>query len=99
MMDMDAFVEDLLVPHRRGPLLIRPGGAGRTDLAGLIAGHASTLEDRLVEHGALLFRGFDVRDAADFERACAAVSPHALDYTYRSTPRTALGGGVFTTTE
>lgn len=96
---MEAFKEDLLVADRRGPLLIRPGGAGRTDLAALVAGHASAIEERLVEHGALVFRGFDVREAADFERACAAVSPQALDYTYRSTPRTALGGGVFTTTE
>src|SRR5262249_5698532 len=35
----------------------------------------------------------------DFERVGEALSPQKLDYTYRSTPRSSVGKGVFTTTE
>jgi len=61
--------------------------------------YAQSLESVLVEHGAVLFRGFGVSGesvlAALFERLWAPPLP----YIYRSTPRTDLGKGVYTATE
>ncbi len=82
----------------RAPLVIEPSMAER-DLDELVAVHRTALDERLLEHGALLFRGFRVSSVEDFERFSTAVSPRKLDYTYRSTPRSSVGKGVFTATE
>ncbi|MCF7223314.1 TauD/TfdA family dioxygenase [Marilutibacter chinensis] len=94
---MSDFNQRLLIPGQRGPLTFEP--EGERDLAAFVSAHSAHIEASLLEHGALLFRGFDVASVEDFERAGAAISPNALEYTYRSTPRTSLGKGVFTTTE
>src|SRR6185503_5107986 len=50
--------------------------------------------------GAVLLRGFAVGAAAGFRAFVDAVSRQgALEYQYQSTPRTAVGGGVYTATE
>jgi alpha-ketoglutarate-dependent taurine dioxygenase len=53
----------------------------------------------LLEHGAILFRGFHVRSTADYQAVIEALGEAPMDYTYRSTPRTDLGKAVFTATE
>lgn len=53
----------------------------------------------LHEHGAVLLRGFDVRDAAGFRAVAGTATPGLLDYTYRSTPRKKAEPGVYTSTE
>lgn len=95
---MPDFKETALLPGNRGPQLFQPLAEG-VDLAQFVETHAKMLDERLLEHGALLFRGFDVGSIEAFERFSASVSPNALEYTYRSTPRTSIGKGVFTTTE
>jgi alpha-ketoglutarate-dependent taurine dioxygenase len=49
--------------------------------------------------GAVLLRGFDVKDENQFKLFVKAFSGGALDYLYRSSPRTHLGDGVYTATE
>jgi alpha-ketoglutarate-dependent taurine dioxygenase len=82
----------------RSPVLIEPG-TSRLPVLEFLQNHAGTIKEQLLEHGAILFRGFPVCSVADFESFVGAVSPQRLDYVYGSTPRTALGNRIFTATE
>jgi alpha-ketoglutarate-dependent taurine dioxygenase len=53
----------------------------------------------LAEHGAVLLRGFEVGGLEPFSRLIHVLGGEPEEYTYRSTPRTELGGGVYTSTE
>lgn len=87
-----------LTPGRRLPLLARPTRPGaQLDL--WMRDNRRHVESSLLRHGGILFRGFDLSDARAFERVVGSVSGEALDYVYRSTPRTALGNKIFTATE
>jgi alpha-ketoglutarate-dependent taurine dioxygenase len=80
------------------PLLVAPTHAN-PDLSAVLAEHAVEIKDELLEHGALLFRGFAVDSVEKFSAVADQVGNARLNYTYRSTPRTSLGAGVFTATE
>lgn len=54
---------------------------------------------RLLENGAILFRGFKLSGVAEFEQFMKAISGELLDYTYGSTPRSQVSGKVYTSTE
>jgi alpha-ketoglutarate-dependent taurine dioxygenase len=86
-----------LLPGSRLPLLVRPA-RGSPELAEWAALRRQALEQSLLEHGALLFRGFQVGEST-FARFMEAASRSLLDYVYRSTPRTAMGQKVYTATE
>lgn len=94
---MNAFSESALLPGSRVPRLIKPG-ADR-DLAAFIAAHQTAVEECLLEYGAVLLRGFDVASVEQFERVGDELSSEKLGYMYRSTPRSTVGKGVFSTTE
>jgi len=57
------------------------------------------VEARLLEHGAVLFRGFDLTGSQAFLDFCHAVSPDLLDYTERAAPRSEVQKQVYTSTE
>ena len=59
----------------------------------------SLLEDYLVKHGGILLRNFNINSVSEFNRMVQSFSPVLLDYVYRSTPRTKLGGKIYTATE
>ncbi len=80
----------------RLPLMVAP--VADVDLAAWGTRHASTVDGWLREHGAVLFRGFDVR-FADFAAVAAALAGTALAYRERSSPRTELGAGVYSSTD
>lgn len=69
------------------------------DLATWYALHAAELEQALQLHGALLFRGFDVRDEAGFKDFSSAAIKTQAEYVQGATPRTRLQSGVYTSTE
>jgi alpha-ketoglutarate-dependent taurine dioxygenase len=94
---MSALDEAALLPDSHVPRLIQP--VGDRDLAAFVAERHAAVDQRLLEHGAVLFRGFDVASVGDFERVGEALSPRRLGYLYRSTPRSTVGEGVFTATE
>ena len=82
----------------RLPLLVQP--TGRIEgLADLVRANRAPLEEMLLEHGAILFRGFDIGDAVQFAEVTNAIATERVDYVYRSTPRTAVGNGIFTASE
>ncbi len=82
----------------RQPMLVEAATRIRS-LPAWITAHRRILDDALLEHGGLLFRGFEVDDVADFQACVDALGGGGLDYTYRSTPRTRVANGVFTATE
>lgn len=82
----------------RAPLVLQ-AQAATADLASLVGEYRRELQAKLLEHGAILFRGFAVRDIADFDRFVTATSHDRMSYTYRSTPRTELTGHIYTATE
>jgi len=79
------------------PALVSPGGD--RDLLGLVKKERDNVRRLMREHGALLFRGYDVTTPAKFGDICAALTDELLDYTERSTPRNQVEGKVYTSTE
>ena len=57
------------------------------------------LEDNILKHGGILLRNFNIYSLSEFNRIVQILSPNLLDYVYRSTPRTKLGGKIYTATE
>jgi alpha-ketoglutarate-dependent taurine dioxygenase len=80
------------------PLVIKPAMEG-VSLVDWTRRNLPFIEKNLLDHGAILFRGFKVQTVAEFERLIMTVSAELLDYSYRSTPRTQVSGKIFTSTE
>jgi len=80
------------------PLLIEPAGAGcdPREVFDAIDHCVRTHLDRL---GAILFRGFDFSGDDALHAFVASFGDPLLDYEFGSTPRSALGKGVYTSTE
>ncbi|MEU6075096.1 TauD/TfdA family dioxygenase [Micromonospora sp. NPDC047074] len=78
------------------PVVVESDGRELTEL---IAARRAELRASLVEHGGLLFRGFDVGGVEGFDRAVRALSGEPLVYTERSSPRHAIAGRVYTSTD
>lgn len=59
----------------------------------------TTLDKLLLEYGAILFRGFPVKDPTDFDSFVKAFGGQALEYVGGAAPRTVVVGNVFTANE
>ncbi len=96
--------EDALVrmrpyfPDKSLPLLIEPAMDG-IDLFDWVANNREGIEKKVLEHGALMFRGFNVESIPDFERLIDVVGGGALEYKYRASPRHAVGENIYTSTD
>ena len=77
------------------PLVIRPAVEG-VELVAWARANRRFVEDRLLEHGALLFRGFDVDSAESFESFAAAVCDGDLFNENGEHPRDSVSGKVYT---
>jgi hypothetical protein len=95
---MDGLTIRPLFPTERLPLLVSTSNPS-LDLAQWVRGNQAFVAEKLLSHGAILFRGFPVFTVEAFDDFAVAMSPQALQYVYRSTPRTAISKRVFTTTE
>jgi alpha-ketoglutarate-dependent taurine dioxygenase len=80
------------------PLLMSPAVEG-VHLARWAAQNRPLLEQELQRCGAILFRGFGVEGVEGFEEVARAVSSRLLDYRERSSPRSELARGVYTSTD
>ena len=89
---------DRLTADEPLPMLAEPIEA-RVDLPAWVEANRDALTGRLHQAGAILFRGFEVGTAEDFERIVGAYSPDMLDYYERSTPRHVVSGKVYSSTE
>lgn len=57
------------------------------------------LEELLLTYGAILLRDFELYSVTGFNKVAKIFCNHLFNYQYRSAPRTALGGQIYTTTE
>jgi alpha-ketoglutarate-dependent taurine dioxygenase len=89
---------EYLDAERRFPLVIQPQAAG-LNLATWAESNREYIERQLLKHGAMLFRGFQIESAAQFEEVARAVSGELLDYRERAAPRKEIGSRVYTSTE
>jgi alpha-ketoglutarate-dependent taurine dioxygenase len=92
----------VMEPLRPGvplPLVISPAYPG-LDITEWAQRNREPIDARLLEHGAVLFRDWQLNSVDKFERfAMAAAGEDLMDYSYRSTPRSAVSGKIFTSTE
>jgi len=80
------------------PLMITPTTEA-LELPAWIAQHRDGLRQKLHQHGALLFRGFAAPGIDTFSAAIQAISGEPLRYMERSSPRHAVSGNVYTSTD
>lgn len=80
------------------PLVWEPA-AEDLNLANWARDNRKSILDKLAKHGALLFRGFDVTSASQFAEFVGAISDELIEYGERSSPRTSIGNGVYTSTD
>lgn len=80
------------------PLLLSPAVDG-VNLTHWAANNRDHLERELLRCGAILFRGFKLEGVAGFEEFARAASSGLLDYKERSSPRSELMRGVYTSTD
>lgn len=82
------------------PLLVRPGREGSaTTLAGWLREHPGWVQDHLVRHGAILFRGFEGVDATAFESVARSIDAELKNEYLGTSPRDRLTDYVFTASE
>jgi alpha-ketoglutarate-dependent taurine dioxygenase len=85
------------------PLEIRPKPglttAGPEAFLHLWRTERELLDTQLYRYGALLFRGFEISDQSAFQAVIAQLKERLLDYVDGNSPRTRVGGGVYTSTE
>lgn len=69
-------------------------------LADLALSNKAQIQENLLQHGAILFRGFDVASVAEFENFVSEYSGKPFfNYAGGVSPRNALSDGVYTSTE
>ena len=57
------------------------------------------IEKEILIYGGVLFRNFNIYSVSEFNKVAQSIIPDLSDYVYRSTPRTKLGGKIYTATE
>lgn len=80
------------------PVMFTAHRAGQT-LDELAPAMRAELETQLRRVGGVLLRGFEVPDIPAFQQFARSFGHALLSYEFASTPRTALSGGVYTSTE
>lgn len=87
-----------LFAHNPLPLKIEPALDG-VNLTAWAEGHRQELEEALLRHGGVLFRGFPVLTVEAFQDLLSRLWGSLLTYSYRSTPRSDVSGNIYTSTE
>ena len=64
-----------------------------------IQGNKKLTEQALLKQGGILLRGFEINSLSEFNKFSQIICPNLSDYVYRSTPRSKLGGKIYTATE
>lgn len=82
------------------PALCQPRLPG-VNLASWGAARREEIEAMLLRHGAVLFRGFDVKGVSDFDACVQSISGGAVHYMFRASPRTQVDDrfNVYTSTD
>ncbi len=80
------------------PVVIETATRGAA-LAAYLHRERGRVRELLTTHGAVLLRGFAVREPEHFFKAIAEIEPDILSYSERSSPRHAVGDRVYTSTD
>jgi len=93
----------LLAPERSVPFVIEYDSDNGGPESGLLTSwykdNTDFIEQKLVEHGAILFRGFDINTPGSFARLTRAIAPGLADCLDDNGPRTKITSGIYTSTE
>jgi alpha-ketoglutarate-dependent taurine dioxygenase len=81
------------------PLVITATPGAPRDLEAWVGAHVKMARLELQHHGAILFRGFDVTTAEHFRAALMCLLGEPLEYTEKSSPRSRVGAGIYTSTD
>lgn len=88
-----------LSEHRLLPLVLQPAVRG-VNLKEWASNNGDFIKKNIHESGGILFRNFNITNAVDFEDlAKAASGSELLEYRERSSPRSQVGGNVYTSTD
>ncbi|MEH2065254.1 MAG: TauD/TfdA family dioxygenase [Nostoc sp.] len=80
------------------PLLIEPVVQG-INLISWAANNQDLIKSYLLKHGGILFRNFHLLDLVEFEKFIQTVSGELSEYVDRSSPRSAIQGKIYTSTD
>jgi alpha-ketoglutarate-dependent taurine dioxygenase len=80
------------------PLMIQPGVAD-INLVDWTRANTQMIGALLAEHGALLCRNFSFSGVSQFEDCARALVPDLIEYGERSSPRTRLSAGIYSSTD
>ncbi|MEH2243331.1 TauD/TfdA family dioxygenase [Nostoc sp.] len=80
------------------PLVVKPAIEG-LNLILWAASNREWMETKLLHHGGILFRDFNIKAVSEFEQFIQTISGELLEYSYRSTPRSQVSGKIYTSTE
>lgn len=89
--------EELLL-EEQGPVTVVSPAPG-VEPFGWLRSHASALDRLLSVDGCIVLRGLTVRSLTEFSKVVEVLAPSRQNYINRSTPRTHLGGRIYTATE
>lgn len=87
-----------LTIEKNSPLLVEPN-LGELNLAVWAKNNLDWIEKKILKHGGILFRNFDINTHNKFEEFVNSVCYKPLSYIERSTPRNQLSDKVYTSTE
>jgi alpha-ketoglutarate-dependent taurine dioxygenase len=85
-----------LQPGSKLPLLVTPA-AENFDLADWAKTNREFINSKLIEHGAILFRGFNLQSPADFERVAGSICSELFGE-YGDLPREGVAGKIYKST-
>jgi amino acid adenylation domain-containing protein len=92
----DLVKTDYLTPGETLPLVVQPTD-GEIDFVDWAKSDREFIETQLLKHGAILFRGFSVNSASEFETVAQAICPELFGE-YGDLPREGVGGKVYAST-
>ena len=88
--------ESQMAPDQLLPLIMEPA-ADQVDLADWALNNRDYIAQKLHKHGAILFRGFNLKTPQDFERVAAGIYKEIYSE-YGDLPREGAGGKIYTST-
>jgi alpha-ketoglutarate-dependent taurine dioxygenase len=94
----DIVTTGYLDPERMLPLVVR-ALRGDTDLSGWAKANLPLIASELLRCGAVLFRGFAVTRADQFQKFVSVVSGESIPYREQTSPRTRVADNVYTSTD
>jgi non-ribosomal peptide synthetase component F/alpha-ketoglutarate-dependent taurine dioxygenase/acyl carrier protein len=89
---------DGLFSERGLPVMFRPE-ADDVDLSSWASANRPEVLEKLSKAGAVLFRGFKIESLPQFRTFTQSICPELIEYGERSSPRTKIDDGVYTSTD